>query len=56
MFHWKSGGKLAAEIGGVSKGEILSPELCEALFSVFLDDASVVERKDLVGRLGDLAA
>lgn len=56
VFQWKAGGRLAAEIGGKHKGEVAAPALCEALFSVFLDESAVVERKDLIGRLAELVA
>ena len=38
------------QVGGEAKGEIMSPALCTAFFSVFLDEEAVVARDKLVGR------
>ena len=50
-FSKVTGGKLITEVGGVKKGEIASPALCSAFFSVFLDNDAVVVRDKLVERL-----
>jgi len=38
------------QVGGEAKGEIMSPALCTAFFSVFLDKEAVVAREKLVER------
>ena len=50
-FSKTEGGKLITEVGGEAKGEIASPALCAAFFSVFLDKDAVVDRERLVEQL-----
>mmetsp|Transcript_19562 Transcript_19562/g.30633 ORF Transcript_19562/g.30633 Transcript_19562/m.30633 type:complete len:240 (+) Transcript_19562:3-722(+) len=55
IFSWPNG-NLNTEIAGTQKGKVDSLLLARALFSVFLDENSVVERKDMVATLGSVVA
>eukprot|EP00960_Hanusia_phi_P029198 747824-Hanusia_phi.AAC.3 len=51
---FRQSGSLVSEIDGKDKGEIASEALSKSLFSVFLDEDSVVDRSKLLQRLAVL--
>ena len=50
-FHKTQQGTLVTEVGGASKGEIASPNLCKAFLAVYLDQEAVVARESLLERI-----
>lgn len=52
VLRWIPGGTIEVEINGVKKGEVQSPEFARAVWGIWLGPKSVVNRAQLVSRVG----
>ncbi len=53
LFTWRPGGRLVTAIDGTVKGEVVSRQLCEALFDIYLGDEPISKsaKRNLVNGL-----